>query len=523
MNIPKLKAPQMKTSLNKDQATVERRLTDRASRRFAVAALACAGVLFTSLGAVHASYFNPTSAADCNIWSDRYAFAGRKASLNRNIQQCLKTASGSNWIRIPACGYGGSRDCAALEQQRCELEREASNLRQSCMAKLQIYKQEEARRRAEEEAVRLANERAQREANRFNMQSGRLAATGDVRDELKSQGNMIGYLRDGGKLLGNRVGGIPTDQMGGAYRLSEAVSGVALRYLQGTGENSLRALEDAMKQAASRENYAQGLALNDQILQMRDSAAQAASSGPYSRDNPMPTQAESDRMREEIMNRTVETALLEGDLPFGNESAVVGENAQHLTEIARARAEGRLDTPLSEINAREAAATVQQQQRSNIKLGARNSALRQHRVAALEEVRTSITEQKRRIAAAEAQRKRQLAEAERRRQLQAERRQLEAARVEREKQRIIAAQNAAKIRDLQRRMRERQERIEQQQRLAEEEKRRRSWANFNSFMNGLFGAAGAVGSAYINNQQGRPNTYRGRRQKCGSVAHGTVC
>ena len=521
MNFSKLKASQMKTSLNKDQATVERRLTGRASRRFVVAALACAAALLTSLGAVHASYFNPTSPADCNIWSDRYAFAGRKASLNRNIQQCLKTASGSNWIRIPACGYGGSRDCAALEQQRCELEREASNLRQSCMAKLQIYKQEEARRRAEEEAVRLAAEQAQREANRFNMQSGRLA-TGDVRDEIKSQGNMIKYFRRGGKLFAKGAG-IPTDQMGGAYHLSEAVSGVALRYLQGTGENSLRALEDAMKQAASRENYAQGLALNDQILQMRDSAAQAASSGPYSRDNPMPTQAESDRMREEIMGRTVETALLEGDLPFGGESAVEGENARHLTAIAQARAGGRLDTPLSEINAREAAATVQQQQRSNIKLGARNSALRQHRVAALEEVRTSITEQKRRIAAAEAQRKRQLAEAERRRQLQAERRQLEAARVEREKQRIIAAQNAAKIRDLQRRMRERQERIEQQQRLAEEEKRRRSWANFNSFMNGLFGAAGAVGSAYINNQQGRPNTYRGRRQKCGSVAHGTVC
>ncbi len=518
MNFSKLKAPQTQTSLKEGQTMVGGSQTDRASRRVAIAATTCAAVLLTLLGAVHASYFNPTDISDCNIWSGRYDFTNKKQSAFDRASQCSRNRSDNEIIQEVLAGGGTrtscwgyqSRRCAPLYEQVCQIEAQAKIVQQSCRAKLQIYKQQEARKRAEEEAVRRAAEQAQREANRFNMQSGRLAATGDVRDEIKSQGNMIKYFRRGGKLFAKGAG-IPTDQMGGAYHLSEAVSGVALRYLQGTGENSLRALEDAMKQAASRENYAQGLALNDQILQMRDSAAQAASSGPYSRDNPMPTQAESDRMREEIMGRTVETALLEGDLPFGGESAVEGENARHLTAIAQARAGGRLDTPLSEINAREAAATVQQQQRSNIKLGARNSALRQHRVAALEEVRTSITEQKRRIAAAEAQRKRQLAEAERR--------QLEAARVEREKQRIIAAQNAAKIRDLQRRMRERQERIEQQQRLAEEE----SWANFNSFMNGLFGAAGAVGSAYINNQQGSPNTYRGRRDKCGSVAHGTVC
>ncbi|MET3791048.1 hypothetical protein [Aquamicrobium terrae] len=427
MNFSKLKAPQTQTSLKEGQTMVGGSQTDRASRRVAIAATTCAAVLLTLLGAVHASYFNPTDISDCNIWSGRYDFTNKKQSAFDRASQCSRNRSDNEIIQEVLAGGGTrtscwgyqSRRCAPLYEQVCQIEAQAKIVQQSCRAKLQIYKQQEARKRAEEEAVRRAAEQAQREANRFNMQSGRLAATGDVRDEIKSQGNMIGYIRSGGKLLANRVG-ISTDKMGGAYHLSEAVSDVALRYLQGTGENSLRALEDAMKQAAFRENYAQGLALNDQILQMRDSAAQAAypidsehgqaqSSGPYSRDNPMPTQAESDRMREEIMERTVETALLEGDLPFGNESAVVGENAQHLTEIARARAEGRLDTPLHQIDVSDAAASIQSGDHSNIALDENrmprqgSSALREQRTAALGQIRTSIRERRQRE---EAERKR---------------------------------------------------------------------------------------------------------------------
>ncbi|MET3791049.1 hypothetical protein [Aquamicrobium terrae] len=64
-----------------------------APRHVAVATLACAAALLTSLGAVHASYFNPTAVANYHTWSGKFAISQSNEGLSRYTEQSLEMAN----------------------------------------------------------------------------------------------------------------------------------------------------------------------------------------------------------------------------------------------------------------------------------------------------------------------------------------------------------------------------------------------------------------------------------------------
>src|SRR5690606_25362212 len=124
-------------------------------------------ILFFSLAFVdgsYADYNNPTSDADCNMYSDRYDFSSKKNGIFAKAQQCLRNLSSREIIsgagvRTSCWGTHHPR-CAPLYEQHCEIERHMKSLGSMCRARLQTHQ-------AREREKKLAEDQAKRERDKF--------------------------------------------------------------------------------------------------------------------------------------------------------------------------------------------------------------------------------------------------------------------------------------------------------------------------------------------------------------------
>lgn len=284
-------------------------------------------ILFFSLAFVdgsYADYNNPTSDADCNMYSDRYDFSSRRRSLSQQISQCLKQPKLGRWISVPHCGHGGSERCAPLESQRCQLENHMRALREMCRARLQTH-------RAREREKELAQEQAKRERDKFLLEAARHGATWDGLDPgLKPTQDLVARLRDAGRVAGHLIGATP--QNAGALHLSAALTTAGLRVTQAIQTAALERLNEV------RAELQQANPSRDDI-------------GNFGKPTPGRKEAATQLIRDlEALERQIAHAvtLVEQGLPLGGASAVVGDGAEHLIELVYARANGLLTRPLSE-------------------------------------------------------------------------------------------------------------------------------------------------------------------------------
>lgn len=359
------------------------------------AALAFAGLTFPVTPAA-ADYSNPTHPNHCNIAGPQYDFSSRRSQMSQRIQQCLgrRDISG-RWVSIPACGYGGSETCAPLEEQRCILENHMRSLREICMARLQIHQQREAQR---QRRLREQEDAARQQQALFMQDVLRGSVPGGVPQQFATPRQLQQGVIFGG-LAAAQASGVPIANAG-ALHLSNAFTLVGMQVAQSIQARTLEMLESSLTAIETMN-------------------AQGSAQGPYSRDNPYPTHV---RMQHDLHLAYQQDFLAQeagGTLPFGGYSAVVGEDAQYLTEMAQARADGRLDVPLSQIGLpRDAVQQLPTPTAGCIGLnenspnpgcmtgrqsqGASSEQLRQQRQAALRDVQTSIRQQQQADAAAAA-------------------------------------------------------------------------------------------------------------------------
>lgn len=339
----------------------------------------------------HADYNDPRTMADCNIHSGDYHFASRKAELDRSIQRCLRTASGANWIRIPVCGYPGSRDCAALEQQRCELDNTMNAIRNACVSRLRLHNMREAERERREKERQQQEARAREEqAALMRGASARMVTPGGVSPALApatqaQRGAMIGGL------AAARAAGVPVLRYGGALHLSNAFTLEGTRVVQSIQQQTLAMLDASMTSIEAEQH------------QRRTASASA----PYSRRNPYPLESQVRQQSDDAFRQAARTATMEGRLPFGNESAVVGDRAEHLTELAEARASGELRQPFWSMDVGEALVAPRSDNPSAPvrESGPDDPALRRQRMTALAQVQMGrVALQRQQEAAAERKR-----------------------------------------------------------------------------------------------------------------------
>lgn len=289
-----------------------------------------------------ADYNDPRTAADCNIHSGNYVFSSQRAELSNSIQRCLRTASGANWIRVPVCGWGGSRDCASLEQQRCELDNRMRAIRDACLARLRLHQLREAEReQREQERQRHEAQAREEQAALMRGASARAVTPGGVSKVFDpaaraQRGAMIGGM------AGAQATGIPVLAHGGALHLSNAFTLEGTRVLQSVQQQTLAMLEASLTAVEAAEH------------QQRNASTPASS--PYSRKSPYPLDQQVRQQIDEPFQQAARTAAMEVQLPFGGDSAVEGSRAQYLTELAEDRANGTLREPFWSMDVGEALA-----------------------------------------------------------------------------------------------------------------------------------------------------------------------
>ncbi|MCJ8141531.1 hypothetical protein MKI84_01215 [Ancylobacter sp. A5.8] len=289
-----------------------------------------------------ADYNDPRTTSDCNIHSGNYVFSSQRNELSSSIQRCLRTASGANWIRVPVCGWGGSRDCAALEQQRCELDNRMRAIRDACLARLRVHQLREVEReQRERERQRQEAQAREEQAALMRAAAARAVTPGGVSPAFRpaaqaQRGAMIGGM------AAAQVAGIPVLAHGGALHLSNAFTLEGTRVLQSIQQQTLAMLEASLTAVEAAEH------------QKRNPDTPA--SGPYSRRSPYPLDQQVRQQIEEPFQQAARTAAMDGQLPFGGESAVEGSRAQYLTELAEDRANGTLTEPFWSMDVGEALA-----------------------------------------------------------------------------------------------------------------------------------------------------------------------
>lgn len=260
-----------------------------------------------------ADYNNPTEGSDCNLSKSEYGFSEKRQRLHRRARACLNEQGGpweSSWGDNMACSFNtmtatGPIACQDIEQQQCDLQNRRETLRETCLAKLERYKAEQARLEREREAEEEQREEYQRYLENARRQAGGTDENFATFREFQKMPRKLARALGGAK---------PT----GAYALSKKFSDVGTKHLQGLQQEAMNRLDGAMSDAA-------------------------ASYGP---ENPRPTAAQRDRALAHF-NNAANRPDATTQLPFAGESAVLGANAQALTMIAEARANGSLSQPMA--------------------------------------------------------------------------------------------------------------------------------------------------------------------------------
>ncbi|WIY52426.1 hypothetical protein O9Z70_13300 [Devosia sp. YIM 151766] len=261
---------------------------------------------------------NPTRIEDCN--AETAQFSSRLSSVREQLHICImRRVPGEPWGPVSQCGRSNAQSCLPLDNQLCELEAQKRLARDACVARVRLHQQEEAeerRRQADEKRAEAARQREAAELERA--QGNPMAAAIDVQ---------IGAVAGG--LGAAAAGGIPVGLPIGALHLSNEFSAIG-----GAAANRIRM--DSLNQLENALNAALG---------MSTEGAGPNASSPYDR---RPTQAQIAYELNAPLDQAERAAALQVHLPFGGESAVVGANAQYLTDLAYARANGTLTTPLSQ-------------------------------------------------------------------------------------------------------------------------------------------------------------------------------
>ena len=291
----------------------------------------------------HADYNNPTSSADCNIHSRQYPFAGRIGALGARISQCLGEPNQGQWINVPVCGVPGSKRCAPLETQRCQLENQMRGIREMCMAKLHAHEAKERARKIAEEQAERERQHAERQAMadriEFRNETVRNMAPGALDSGFRPSGDLTQAL-NAGRVLAGRFSGLPITRAG-ALHLSAALSAESLRITQAIQDTALERFRVAMKENA----------WNDPSL--------GTSFNPPSPERLQALDERLDQLRALEGQLKHATATLQYNLPVGGESAVVGAEAERLTQLAHAMVEGTLNAPLFDTSSAEAVALIE--------------------------------------------------------------------------------------------------------------------------------------------------------------------
>lgn len=316
----------------------------QASRRMACCVVLAVIALMGGAGPVHADYNNPTSPADCDTYANKYPFMARKRALDQRIRQCLAEPNQGKWVSIPTCGHPGAQRCAPLEGQRCQLEKQMRGVREMCMVKLQAFEARARARRIAEEQAERERKRAEQEAmaarRDFRNQTIRTTvAPGAIDKDLKPGGNLAQAL-NAGRIVAGKFAGLQLTKPG-ALHLSAALSAESLRIAQAIQTTALEQFRESMAQFA------------------KDNPSFEANFG-----KPMPGRlqalnAQLDQLRALEGQVKHAAAALEHGLPVGGESAVVGKDAEQLTQIAQAMADGTLKTPLFDTPASEAMTVIE--------------------------------------------------------------------------------------------------------------------------------------------------------------------
>jgi hypothetical protein len=264
---------------------------------------------------------NPTTLEDCQTQTQQ--FESRISTLRTQLPLCSNRVE--SFVMVPQCNHPATRSCAPLYAQICELGDQKSAARESCAARVQLHRQREAedrRRQADEQRAEQAREREAAELERA--QGNPMAAAIDVQ---------IGAVAGG--LGAAAAGGIPVGLPIGALHLSNEFSAIG-----GAAANRIRM--DSLNQLENALNAALG---------MSTGGAGPNASSPYER---RPTQAQIAYELNAPLDQAERADTLQVHLPFGGESAVVGANAQYLTDLAYARASGTLTTPLAQTQVQSA-------------------------------------------------------------------------------------------------------------------------------------------------------------------------
>jgi hypothetical protein len=312
----------------------------RAICRLAVVAAA----LMLGAAPVRADYNNPTSSADCNIYSNQYPFMGRKRALDQRISQCLSQARSASWVRIPACGYPADPRCAPLESQKCQLENQMRGIREMCMVKLQAFEAKaRARRIAEEQAARerkRAEQEAMADRRKYRDETIRRTITpGGIDRDLKPGGNLTQAL-NAGRVVAGKFAGLQLSKPG-ALHLSAALSAESLRIAEAIQTTALERFRETMAQFA------------------KDNPSFEANFGKPTPGRLQALDAQLNQLRALEGQVKHAAAALQHGLPVGGESAVIGEDAERLTQIAQAMADGTLKTPLFDTPASAAVTEIE--------------------------------------------------------------------------------------------------------------------------------------------------------------------
>lgn len=383
------------------------RRSGKIRRGIATLFVALLGSTLMSAGPAHADYNNPTSAADCNIHSRQYPFAGRKAEIDARISQCLAAPNRGRWINVPVCAYPGSERCAPLETQRCRLESQMRAVREMCMAKLQAHQaKERAQRLAEEQREReIRHAEAQAMADRREFRNDAIRNAVNPADIERGPGGWLAQALNAGNVAAGRFSGLPLTRAG-ALHLSAALSAEGLHIAQAIQDTTLERFREAMAQHAKNN---------------------PSFEGNFGQPTPGRLQALDEKLDQLLaleaqLKQTA--AMVEHNLPVGGESAVVGEDAERLTQIAQAMADGKLKGSLFDTPAADAVALIEkweeaererqirQEGASDVLNGVSDAAMRDRRRDARRTVSALVTkDQQRREAVARAEKRKRDEEA----------------------------------------------------------------------------------------------------------------
>lgn len=284
-------------------------------------ALLVISITFMDVHPVSADSNEPTSIDDC--YALTRVFDTRISALQAQLPMCRERSPYEKFVTVPQCGHPETQSCAPLRAQMCALHHQKIAANRACIARWNELHAREAQKRAEEAQRRADEKRAeetrQREATEL--------ARAENAPMAVATGVQVGAVAGG--LGAAAAGGVPIGLPIGALHLSNEFSAIGGAAANRIRMESILQLEDALTTA----------------LGMNTDGPASTGSSLYER---RPTQAQIAYELDAPWEHAERAGALQAYLPFGGESAVVGPHSQHLTDLAYARANGTLTTPLSQ-------------------------------------------------------------------------------------------------------------------------------------------------------------------------------